>query len=126
MPRGLWCGPASHTHTQPNLPWQKSTRAASVFSRTLGSYIQTRSLLRVRLVSVHVVTPCSSSTCNCNTYGNHFSQNKCIFLHTLRDFIYFKWQSQRFLVNLVIPVVTGSNIKCNLMLYLLTEKLLSL
>lgn len=49
-------------------PWQKSTRAASVLRRTLGSYIQTSSLLRVRPLSVHTFTPWSSSTCN---YGAH-------------------------------------------------------
>lgn len=54
-------------------PWQKSTRAASVFSRTLGSYIHTRSLRRVRLFSVHVGAPCSSSTCSCRVAGSRFS-----------------------------------------------------
>lgn len=57
-------------------PWQKSTRAASVFSRTLGSYIHTRSLRRVRLFSVHMGVPCSSSTCSCRVTRRGFSGGK--------------------------------------------------
>lgn len=57
-------------------PWQKSTRAASVFSRTLGSYIHTRSLRRVRLFSVKVAKPCSSSTCSCSATGSGLSGGK--------------------------------------------------
>lgn len=107
----------THTHTHP--PWQKSTRAASVLSRILGSYIQTNSLLRVKLFSVHMFTPWSSSSCN---YSVH------VRTHTLSDkrgkvfaFIFITisfiiWTSEHYMWSpcfICVPGSGGQTAACN-------------